>query len=257
MADWSVFGGSNVCESWPQSGSSYGLLITTGTTAHVKTAWSTLITSTSFDCSAIMLKVWCASYALFDFAVGASGQEQVFAENIPSINLGSSCVAAGVRIPAGSRIAVRVQAAGASSNTRSSIALLRGNEYLPETRYLIGLGVSTATSEPKSVTAGGTVNTKGSWVELVASLAADVKALHLAPYNIVNARSLLDLGFGVAASEVVAIPNFCASTYGGTSWTHTGYARFGINIAAGTRLAARAQSSTASTVSRFCVVGEY
>jgi len=87
----------------------------------------------------------------------------------------------------------------------------------------------------------GAANTKGSWVELIASTANKTVYLIVWARRSAGTPGLIDIGIGAAASEVVLIPNISPESAG------DGFVFEGpIRIAAGTRIAARYQNSTAS-----------
>ena len=107
-------------------------------------------------------------------------------------------------------------------------------------------GAATAASDGATVTAGA-LNTKGSWAELAAATALAGDLLIVQPGACSAAADyLVDIGIGAAGSEQTIVSNLliCAGK-GPGAW-------FGcpivlpISIPAGTRLAARAQATTAS-----------
>jgi hypothetical protein len=111
-----------------------------------------------------------------------------------------------------------------------------------------------------SVTQGNTmtpgVGSKGSWVQLIASLTDDTFGLIIC----LNANQLsgnsrntvVDIGIGPAASEVVLIADLIGgnavayNVTGGGIWYY-----FPVAIPAGTRIAARAQSTVTATIACF------
>jgi hypothetical protein len=116
-----------------------------------------------------------------------------------------------------------------------------------EGQRITSAGVVTASSRGTALTAG-TANVKGSYAELVASTAHD--AAWLIVHIAVNAGShdaLVDIAVGAAASEQVIIENIPIGI-GSSSAKHPTIALFPIAVPAGTRIAARAQSTLASTV---------
>ena len=96
--------------------------VTTGGSAHTKGSWAQLAAATVDDTDAVVLRLGghttsgVASPALLDIGVGAAGSEQVLVENL---DLGNhtfrSFLHLPVIIPAGSRVAARVQGARAST----------------------------------------------------------------------------------------------------------------------------------------------
>lgn len=110
---------------------------------------------------------------------------------------------------------------------------------LDATRYdSLPTGANTA------VTASATINTKGSWVEMWASIPWDIDAIgfHALPEG---AEFLVDFGIGAAGSEVVLVPDI--------------YLRVGsafdevilwcpLHLAEGTRIAFRCQATVGSAI---------
>lgn len=116
--------------------------------------------------------------------------------------------------------------------------------------------VSTSTSGT-TITASGSINTKGSWTQLYSSTAANVVGMTLCPLANTTASSavtmLIDIGIGGAGSEVVKIPNLIIHNQVGNSTI--GASHIPIFIPKGTRIAARCQSNTASkTASLICLL---
>jgi len=105
------------------------------------------------------------------------------------------------------------------------------------------LGQATGDSGGTSVTTGA-ADTKGAWVELLASSSADTEWIDIFCYGPAAADNsfLLDIGVGAAASESVVIANiaFQANSAQGT--------RIGIplTIASGSRISARAQADVST-----------
>lgn len=110
------------------------------------------------------------------------------------------------------------------------------------------LGGVAGTSAGTVVTAPGSTNTKGSWLQITASAAHDVVGLLLSSYwtaGTGTVHALLDIGIGGAGSEVVLIGNI----------PHTRFSSAGMpsspillpcSIPAGTRIAVRYQASATS-----------
>ena len=114
-------------------------------------------------------------------------------------------------------------------------------------------GADAANSRGTGVTASATLNTKGAYTQLTASLSQDADGLVL---NVLQAGStncsyLLDLAIGTAGSEQIIVPDLLASTgSGGGGVVMGGSVYLPIPTRAGQRLAARCQASTASAVLR-------
>lgn len=109
------------------------------------------------------------------------------------------------------------------------------------------------TAPGTAVTASGTPNVKGSWVELISSANFDVCGISLAIFAdsasaAVNAN-LYDIGVGAAGSEQPIVSNLLNT--GSTNLTAGGLSYFlPLEIKKGTRISARHQSNVASKGAR-------
>lgn len=114
-------------------------------------------------------------------------------------------------------------------------------------------GSNAAASDGVNLAANATVNTKGSWVELITATTVDTAWL-LVQFIVGNANCevLIDIGIGAAGSEIVLIPNLSGTTATATSFYMFTYV-FPVQIPAGTRIAMRSQSDVSSGVSRVAV----
>lgn len=96
-----------------------------------------------------------------------------------------------------------------------------------------------------TVTTSATVNTKGSWVELIASTSADYTFIELVLSDVstVERQFAVDIGVGAAASESAVISNLTCAFAGAPLVDFN--VRIPIAIAAGSRISIRAQCGTA------------
>lgn len=108
-------------------------------------------------------------------------------------------------------------------------------------------GVTTASSirNTTTITAAGTANTWGSWVQVHSSLTADIDRLHLmiqaaTAANGVDTSTLLQLGTGGSGSETAFITIAVGYSTGPRAFTIPGF------IASGTRVSARLASQVTS-----------
>lgn len=100
---------------------------------------------------------------------------------------------------------------------------------------------------------GATANTKGAWIQVIASTPQDYTGLWVQLRGATANYSLFDIGIGAAGSEIVVAPNlFCGPKPVSDSFGSL----FTIpqSIPAGTRVAVRAQSDGAS-INCYIVVG--
>jgi hypothetical protein len=132
--------------------------------------------------------------------------------------------------------------------------------HLPPTFGQIQVGHFTAAArDPITVTAGATAHTKGSWTQLIDSTPYDAYGIWIGIDGIHTSAAatayLVDIGVGPAGSEQVIIPNLEAwgANSTGVGLNPRSY-WFPVYIPAGSRIAARSQSVTASKTCRVMVV---
>lgn len=158
-------------------------------------------------------------------------------------------------IPAGTRVSAKVASDGGFAATNMHIIPARANGDLP----LAGVGwlVGTTSASPVTVDAGATANTKSSWVQVVSSSHATRNAKGFSVCFAGDATcdtsnvQLWDFAIGGSGSEQVILANVSAGQesyraqldpiIAGPFWTP---------IPAGSRLAARVQSTTNGASSR-------
>jgi len=107
------------------------------------------------------------------------------------------------------------------------------------------VGANGATSLGTSVSPSATANTKGSYAQLAASTGIDacLMIVEVAPTSGLGAYSI-DIAIGGAGSEVVIAPNLVVQNAFSLTIPHVFVVP--VQIPAGTRIAARCQSATAS-----------
>lgn len=109
-------------------------------------------------------------------------------------------------------------------------------------------GEVTASSGGTGVVPGGVAHTKTAWVELVASssIRADGFVLDAQIGDVAVADYLIDIGIGGAGSEVAIVSNILWTSGGGDGAPANAF--FPIQIPAGSRIVARAQSTDTTGV---------
>jgi hypothetical protein len=202
-----------------------------------KGAWAQLIASTAKDSYGLLIYVENANLSadtggfriLVDIGTGAAGAESVLIANL----LFGDCTYAYhekyicfIRIPAGTRIAVRS----------------RGNAGLNKTGYIQVM----IFEKPISSNQSGAANTKGSYVAFSTSTSRRALWLIFAVVNASGGKWMFDIAVGASGSEVVIIPNVWAYLSGVSQGVEVQVYQFPVNIPAGSRLSVRAQSDTAS-----------
>lgn len=257
---------ANVLDVGTNAGASQGVTIAGPASTFTKGSWVQLVASATRDSAWIMVYVQTAmgssGVQAIDVGVGASGSEQPVISNL----LCSSTGSIGIRflfpvaIQAGTRIAARL----ASGSTNDQMII--GVTTLADTFGSVGIGsmvdtygVISTTNLGSLVDPGTSANTKGAYTQLTASLTSDISGFLLlfdcqAATGSVGAVSwLIDLAVGPAGSEHIILPNlFMTATTGSTFSTINGqlvpYVPY--QLAAATRVAVRAQCSTATSPDR-------
>lgn len=186
--------------------------VTAHSSAHTKGAWTELIDSTQALCDCIRLQVSnigvnaTNTATLIDVALGAAGAEVPVASNVAVGGAHSTVPYAivfdlPVKVPAGSRVSARIQSVvtgGKAATVQASLCASPTPAAAPTSVDV--LGTSTSTSAGTSLTSAAT------WVEVVASSARAYQALVLVPSvsasNVTAATAYLQAGVGAAGAEV-------------------------------------------------------
>lgn len=260
MATFPLIEAAQRCENaGAVTSTSRGTALTANASANTKaTSYTQLIASTAFDATGILVMFDdCAAAAdfLVDIAVGASSSEQVILSNL-LVSAGTGSIVYGghyffpINIPAGSRISARCQCTTGGSAVRCSALLFSGGLLAPETLGIVtSYGPNTADSGAVSIDPGGTINTKpATYTEITSSTTYPIRFLTFSIGSQVNGtRSsqswLMDIAIGASSSEVIILPNILlnCSTSPDIVVPQT-INLIPVNIPAGTRLSARAQS---------------
>lgn len=230
-----------------------GTTITAGSPAHVKGSYAALAASAPFDADGFYLHAGGGASLrtdiLIDIAIGGAGSEVVIVPNLLYMAAGvrSQPVYFHVPIKAGTRVAARSQSITAGATAALIVTFARGglNRELRLARATT-YGANTADSGGVGVDPGATINTKGAWAEISASLTNPIEALILcvgarANAAIATAGMFLDLGIGAGGSEVVILDNWPLRAFDGDDVWSPFWSDLRIKIPAGQRLATRAQ----------------
>lgn len=246
-----------------QVGGAYGTVVAYGS-VNVKGAWTQLTASSSVAAASIvvMLENQGGGFEehLIDVGIGAVSSEVVLVANLASAGRGGfgSTGIIPVQIASGTRISVRGSRSQGNNALRASILLIEGP--LPTSSSAETWGAVEASSKMTAVDPGATPDTKGSWVQLIASSGINADWL-LVMTNVNNDNSTdqlwsLDIGSGAPASEVVRVPDLAMSKGGAQSTVEPGWRAVPIpRIPSGTRIAARCQSNTGTANDRVLNVG--
>lgn len=248
--------------------------VTAHATIHTKGSWVEVHAATAGD--AQMMVLVCHGTAvtntnttcLMDVGIGAAGSEVVILSNLQVGYIVNNSRQAliweiPIYIPSGSRIAVRCQSVISSQNTlRVAMDLYGGERFagLTTNARAETYGADTANSRGKTLTTGA-ANTKGSYAEMTASTGIPIRhfAYFVGGNSLTNlsGTGFIDIAIGASSSEVVIIPNipYGFSTSEQSEYPFPHVHNVGFTIPAGTRIAARAQQSNASTTIDLILVG--
>lgn len=255
--------------------------ITTGATPHTKTSYTQLVSSIGSD-------PWYGFWVLgghkgtsatdtsllYDIAIGAAASEVVIVSNFPGGYtepgaIGSVPFYFPLYIPAGTRVAARLQSAPASLQVGFSlIGNVNPNGLIASADlygYCTTYGANTATSGGVVVTPG-TANVYGSVAQITSSTTAPIHAAMLGVQGAGNTTVLasaasVQLCAGAAASEVVIVSELYLNA--GTTETINKYQQpgftspiTGLNIPSGTRLSIKQSANSGATETKdFIVLG--
>lgn len=258
MSDWPLLR-NNLAVEDDAALASYGVTVTASGSSNTKGSYTQLVAALSRTAIGILLQFRgnSAAYTLFDIAIGGAGSEQVVVPNLPgSVSLasnGDTCVSIPIYIPAGSRVSARMQA-GVGGNTLVMKAHFITDNFcgMQAPQRWVNWGADLATSHGTAVVSSGSVNTKGSWVQLVAASEITTKWLIVAPQITGTARNFaVDIGVGGAGSEQVILSNL---KYVNASLGIL-IGPFPFSIPAGSRVAVRAASDIATSTTFLEVLG--
>lgn len=235
----------------------YTFSVTGHASANTKGSYTEIVSATPYASGRLVLVPIFATtsprWIMVDLATGGAGAETVIVQNIPL-----SAAAGGhvgwylpidVDIPAGTRLAARCQTA--TGGVVMYLQVFLEDRALGSVANPVTYGAVTASTRGTQIDPGGTINTKGSYVQLTASTTADIDALAVL-IGEGNAESQtysaytdwkIDVATGAAGAETVVIADLWSVAQPTVNQPLPGAIRVPVTIAAGTRLAVRCQSS--------------
>lgn len=234
-----------------------GVVVTASASSNTKGAWVQLSAASAAEASWIDVIFGSTSTVgrfLIDIGIGASGAETVLLSNLHFDNGVAQINSAGhyrfpVAIPAGSRVAARMQCTSASATMRVLAILGHGDPGgLTAPGSVQTYGANTADSGLTAVNAGsGTANLDTAWVQLTASTTAAARWLVVGlghdTTTAAGNRVLLDIGIGAAGAEVEILSDLFVIIGGGEETTNPRTLAFPVDIPAGTRIAVRLRAA--------------
>ncbi len=253
--------------TYPVGPTATGVTITANASNNTKGSYTQLVASTPFACQMIQVSIQAGTSAadityLLDIATGGAGSETDIVANLLVDNQNTISANESVRqfivpiaIASGVRLSARCQCSTGSDTLEIAVTLISTNGA-PGLTSAVTVGASTGTSRGTQIDPGGTANTKGSWVQMVASTASTYQWLMLMMDNFgqtspaASARWAIDIGTGGAGSEVVLVPDLRVAR--GTTPIVCAPTMYPIltYIPSGTRVAVRASCSINTATSR-------
>ena len=236
----------------------YAVSIFSPVSTNTKGTWAQIIASTPFNANRLMVNIIFAYFSyeyLMDVGIGPSGSEVVLVSNLyrPALSsyYGGMSYDLPIQIPAGVRVAARVQCSGYSAGlTRvAPMFYLIGGSYLGQELYgkMIDYGTNLTNTSGTLITPG--TGGLGSWTQITSGCTSLIKGLVICITGGLSSLYdfVLDIGIGSSGSEVVLIPQ-----WGFGNCNYDIYPRVSpiipVNIPVGTRIAARAYSETSSQI---------
>jgi hypothetical protein len=245
--------------------SSLGTTLTSGG-ANTKGSYVELEDSTAADCDGVIVVIGRTSDAsdfMVDIATGAESSETDLIANLPIQSRSSVFTTSAYYIPvpisSGTRVSARCQSSTAGSDTCSVICYLVSFDTVHvdnDTTAIVTIGANTADTGGVEIDPGAMANTKGSYVEVKDSTAANTKFIIPMVAGKGNAARtggswLLDIATGAAMSESVIIANLYFDAHTATdAILPQVYPPIPIEVASGTRLSVRAQSDITDATDR-------
>jgi len=233
--------------------------------------WNQLTASCPMDVDEIIFFAGVEYYqntSLYELGVGAAGSEIVIAGPILASNYSNgtlnapSCVVRfKVKIPAGQRLAWRVQMSNNNGLGNAGAMLINcGSGRADRIGIVDSYGSVLTTSSGTAVVGSSTANVKGAWTQLVASTTRYYSSIRLqtqvCPNTSAETSFLFDVGVGAAGSEQIVVPDLWNTTSGAGSFDYWNVSpEFPVNIPAGSRIAVRLQSTLQSASTRLGLLG--
>lgn len=240
--------------------SGIGIQITAGS-ANTKGSWVEVIAATNFDAAGFFFQIvtnGSAARYLFDVGVGANGVEQVVLSNFNlawgDVTYGGGSAFFAVRIPKGTRVAIRSQSSTSSAVANVGLVMVStGFGADPGFGRITTYGADTSDSGGTQVDPGASANTKGAYSVLSASTTAPIKSLivamnHQAAAITTSMVWLVDIAIGASTAEQVVIGDI--GVRGNAVTEIMGQQIFGpipVMIPLGSRLTARASATQTTT----------
>lgn len=262
MAEWGTQGGGQAFESaGAVAASSAGTTVAASASANTKGAWVEITAATARDAQALLVELSAvgAMAGLVDVAVGASGSEVVIVANliIQRRQTAGLSVLFPIPIPAGTRLALRLQSTvGSASITAKVLLVAQGIVSPPPLGLVTTYGAATADSGGTTVDPGGTANTDSAWTELSSGVNpcrwlllsfTEVSALFGLS---IAATWLVDVAVGAGGSEVELVADLLISGNPEGDMFYPSPLLLPLTLPAGARLSVRARCTNTDASDR-------
>jgi len=242
-----------------------GTPVTSGSSINTfASTYDQLVASTSNDWDGFFVQIGDSSmgqgghHSLVEIATGAASSEvtvgTVLVEHNNADQNPNQALYFPFAIASGTRISARMSSSLASTPidvTVMGVGTSQAKIFSAGSNYeALGELPASTTQKGTTIDAGTTINTKGVWVEFDASTANAVNfiCLTLGSSDIAHSGThgyLIDIGTGVADSEVVIIDNLPLQRGADSDeFLPKQFGPLAVDIASGTRIAVRVQSST-------------
>lgn len=263
MGEWGLSGGQRITTVGVVAASTGGTVITAAGSANTKGAYTELIATTPHAAEAIVVfarRASTAGDALIDLAIGAAASEQIIVPNLgksQNSDYSAHALYLPIRIPAGVRLAARIQHASASATVQLQVMLL-GQSWtgaVPFSR-VTDYGANTADSGGTGIDPGGVANTKGAYSQLTAATTNRCSGLLVFFGNqgsiarTAGSHWNADIAIGAGGSEQIIIPDLPISAEAVGDILVCTQVFVPVLLPAGVRLAARAACTVTSSPGR-------
>ncbi len=236
-----------------------GILITAGSTANLKGAWTQITAATTIDTSALGVALNLVNgyngQSGLDIGIGAGGAEVAIVSNLVVPGGGNTVsnttsILMPLTIPAGTRIAARSQSTAINKVMGMGLQLFDGSIIAHEAAGVDAVGFTGTTTSGTALTAGSRV--KGTYAQLTAATARDYMGFFIAVDGAAAAGGTghniwFDIAIGTGGGELIIVPDWVFAPWAGLFNAYIS-SFFPIEIPAGTRIAARGAHEQASTV---------
>ena len=187
-----------------------GVSVTGGTASY--SAWTQIIASTAYDVDLIEVYLNGSGSVIqwVDIGIGAGGSEVIIAKALPCFGASSYVhrYLLPLSIPSGSRVSFRCY--NASGTYVSYIRIVGYSSSIPSLQGFSGIENVLAAGSVAALANPGVINTKGNYVQVIASTARDYDGVIPVALNCsasLTDRFYIDLSIGAAASETIIVPD--------------------------------------------------